>query len=400
MSISLTKSKQFLFTVTIFLCSAVVMAEMGIMPFIFNVYETYYENVMACNFIASGGQLFMVAAALICTPLMRRVRKKKLLIAGTALFAVSSIFCVAVDNVLYICVMRALMGASEGVVTTIAMAYIAQLYIDEEKRAAFMGYYNAAMTVFGCVMSYLGGVLAYPDWTNGFKIFWPSVAVVICCVFFLPDLEVPCEPQQEKGVSKKEPLGLLFITFSVSYVLYTWIYAMHAYYFSAYVGELGLGSSVEAGIGTMISSIAGFITAAAFGKIYGALKKNTNLICFIGLPVAYILMYFFPSIIMGYVGSFLVGITYGLYYTYSYAYVADIVPANRIDDAIGYTTAVYGLAFFVFTYVNTAVQHIMDAGSSFIPCFLFWACFAIVPFIIEVVTIKPYNRHVKKIQNQ
>lgn len=390
MLIEMSKGRKVLFTIAAFLISIGTMAEMGVMPFVYNLYGAF-DNQMAVNFIVSGAQLFMVAASLICTFLMKKMRKKNLLLIGSILFSISSIFCASINNVYYVCVMRALMGFSEGMLAAVSMAYIAQIYIDENKRAAFMGYYNAAMTVFGAIMSYAGGVLAYPDWQNAFKLYWPSVLIIVGIVLFLPNLDVSEDSVVESGSAKKEGLGKLFITFEIDYVFFTWIYCMFTYYVSAYIAEMGIGGSAEAGLCVSISSIGGFFFSAGFGKIYGKLRKNTNLIPLIAVPLSMLVMYFFPSIMVAYIGSFLIGGTYGLYYTYSYAYVSEIVPVSRIDDAIGYTTAIYGLAFFAFTYINSAVLSFVSKDGTFTPGFKFWAFVAIIPIVIELATNKAYK---------
>lgn len=392
MLVKLSKGKKIMFTIACFLVSIGTMAEMGVTPFVYNLYGAF-DNQMAVNFIVSGAQLLMVIASLACTFLMKKVHKKTLLIIGSIMFAISSIFCASVNNVYYLCVMRALMGFSEGIMAAVSMAYIAQMYVDEDKRAAFMGYYNAAMSLIGAVMSYISGILANPDWHNAFKLYWPSVLIVFGIIFFFPNLDIPEDVVNEQGDIKKEKLGRLFLPFEIDYVLFTWIYCMFTYYISAYLPEMGIGGTGESGLALSLSSLAGIVFSAMFGKIYGRLRKSTIMIPLIVVPLSMLAMYFFPSLPLAYVASFLIGGTYGLYYTYSYAYVSEIVPVSRIDDAIGYTTAIYGLAFFIFTYINTGVLSIISKEGLFSPGFVFWACIAIIPIMIELFTNKAYKEH-------
>jgi MFS family permease len=397
MLIEMPKGKKILFTIAAFLTSIAVMGEMGILPFVYNLYETF-DNYFMVNYIISAGAIFMVVGSVLATVLMGKFSKKSLLIIAGILFAVSSIFCVAVYNTVYICLMRTIMGIGEGMTNVVIMAYIAQLYVAESKRAAFIGYYNAAMMVIGAVMSYAGGVLAYPEWTNAFNLYWPSVLMVIGIVLFIPnlkDFEVQKHQEKRKG-DKKEPLGSLFAAFIVAYIFYTWMYANFAYYISSYVAEMKLGTSVFAGTLTSLSTIAGLILAILFGKIYGVLQKHTTIPCIILTMIALALLCLFPNTVTAIIGSMLIGIAYGMYYAYSYTYVASIVHYTRIDDAIGITTTLYGLAYALFAYINSGLIRIFNTKGQYTPTFLVWAFVGIIPLVIELITIKPYNAYIAK----
>ena len=152
MAIELSKGRKILLYISVFLTAIAVMGEMGISPIIYNLYGAF-ENQMAVNYIVSGAALFVVFGSLAATFVMNRISKKTLLLIATVIFCGSSIFCVSVDHVYYICVMRSFMGFGEGAVNAVVMAYVAQLFLDEGKRASFMGYYNASMTLFAIAMS-------------------------------------------------------------------------------------------------------------------------------------------------------------------------------------------------------------------------------------------------------
>lgn len=369
------------------------MGEMGISPIIYNLYGAF-ENQMAVNYIVSGAALFVVFGSLAATVLMKRISKKTLLFIATIIFCGSSIFCVSVNNVYYICVMRSLMGFGEGAVNAIVMAYAAQLFLDEGKRASFMGYYNAFMTLFAIAMSYASGMLGSADWRNAFTLYWPSALMIIGVLLFVPNLQNLEDVSEEEAetAGKKEALGKLYWMFIMAYIVFTWMYAMVNYFISAYVAENELGGTSFAGILVSCTQVGGVICALLFGALYTRLKKNLTSLCILMLMLALALYYFIPGIAVAVIASVLVGGGYGMYFSYSYTYVAEVVPTGRIDDAIGYTTAFYGIAFFAFPYLVSFMQSVISPEGLYTPLFPVWALIGLIPLAIELGTNNAYKK--------
>lgn len=391
MVIELSGAKKTLFTVSIFLLSICVMGEMGVMPITYNIYEVFGDGFVA-NYIVSAAALWMAIGAMVSTKLMETMTKKKILLIGAILFAVGSIFCATIVNGIYISFMRSLMGLGEGIVNTVAMAYIAQMYVDEGKRAAFTGYFNAAGTVFGAILSYAGGVFSIPEWTHTFYVYFPMVLVVIATLLFIPELgmEEAVDWGADATNGKKEPLGKLFVTFIVDYVIFVAMYALISYFISVYIAETSIGDGAFAGTVLSVSTIAGFFTAAAFGAIYGKLGKNTATLAIAGAAISLVLLWAAPSKVVAVVACAIIGLVYGSYFSYSYAYVAEIVPMSRINDAMGYTTAIYSLAFFTTPFVVSALMGLTQGLVQ--PLYLGGAVLGVVGVVIELATNGAYKR--------
>ena len=114
MKLQLSNSKRILALVAIFASTIIVMADLVITPVIGMIYGYYPENMNAVNYIVSGPMLVLVVASLL-TPLLFKVMDKKLVfILSAAIFSVGAILGVIVDNPLYICFTRTLVGIGEG----------------------------------------------------------------------------------------------------------------------------------------------------------------------------------------------------------------------------------------------------------------------------------------------
>lgn len=391
MAIELNGTKKALFTVSIFLLSICVMGEMGVMPITFNIYEVFGDGFVA-NYIVSAAALWMAIGAMLSTKLMETMTKKKILLIGAIVFAVGSIFCATIVNGVYISVMRSLMGLGEGIINTVAMAYIAQMYVDEGKRAAFTGYFNAAGTVFGAILSYAGGALSIPEWTHTFYVYFPMVLVVIATFLFIPELgmEEVVDWGTETTGGKKEPMGLLYATFILDYVIFVAMYACISYFISVYIAETGIGDGAFAGTVLSVSTIAGFFSAAAFGPIYGKLGKNTATVAIAAAAVSLALLWAMPSKPVALVACGLIGAVYGAYFSYSYAYVGEIVPMSRVNDAMGYTTAIYSLAFFATPFVVSALMGLTQGQVR--PLYAGAAVLGCVGVAVELATNGAYKK--------
>lgn len=125
------------------------------------------------------------------------------MIGAMILFAVSAILGGAVANVYYVLAMRILVGISMGFVNAAAMALIAEVYVDEDKRGTIMGIFNATMAGTGAVISLIAGVFAVRSWNEVFKVYWIAVPVIVMMFIFLPH-DAPEGSQTEEDRAKAQ----------------------------------------------------------------------------------------------------------------------------------------------------------------------------------------------------
>ena len=158
----------------------------------------------------------------------------------------------------------------------------------------------------------------------------------------------------------------------------------------AVIAETGIGDATFAGTVLSVSTIAGFFSAAAFGAIYGKLGKNTATVSLVIAVAASVMLFIAPSQIVALVACGLIGLVYGAYFSYSYAYVAEIVPMSRINDAMGYTTAVYSLAFFATPFAVSALMGLTQGQVR--PLYAGAAVLGCVGVAVELATNSAYKR--------
>ena len=381
----ISNTKRILALVAIFASAIVVMGDLVITPVIGMIYGYYPDNMSAVNFIVSGPMLVLVVASLL-TPLLFKVMNKKIVfIIGSAIFTVAAIFGVTVDNPLYICFTRAFVGIGEGMVNVVGVAYIADLYQDQKSRNRITGFYNAALSVAGMVLSYVAGVLAADGvWLEVYKVYWIAIPMLILVILFIPNVKPVKseENKEEKTKGAKEKLGWRYWSMTASwFVMNIALGASILYYLSSYIFEHNLGDSVFSGLCISTKSICGILICIGFGLIMNKCKRYTATICYAVAAVTLVAMILAPGKFMALVIGTICGLTYKILFSYNYAHGFEVVPASRTDDAVSITTAVYGLGSFICTYFAT---WLMSAMHTEMVTPTWWVISAIIAVVLVV----------------
>lgn len=386
MTIEMSKPKRILFYIAIMLCNIAVMGEMVIMPLTYNLYNAFPENLGAVNFMVSGPVLIMAIASFAASALCRKLSKKNIIIIGGIIFLMGSVFGIMIENIPFIIFTRCLMGIGEAFVNVGAMAMIAEVYVDENKRATFMGIYNAVMSGIGALMSALAGILAATAWQNAYRTYWLAIPMLAAMILFLPSIKPQASEAYENAHGgKKESIGIRFWLMLVTFIIFNFIYSIPTFYMSVYIIESGIGNVTFAGMFSAIATIGGVFMGLIFGFIYKKLGRKTSLIGFAGMLIAVSLIYFVPSSTSIIIAAILIGCSYATVFAFTYTQAPAVVPVSRIDDAIGIVSAAYAIAMFGTTFIITWVMSVMNSelvGPTFIIPVVLSAFILIFEFIV------------------
>lgn len=383
MSIEMSKGKRILFIITILLTNFAVMGDNVLYPIIYNLYGEFYDQIGAVNYIVSGPLLVIFIVSLIASKLLRIVSKKTMLIVGGTIFAISTIAGAIVPSATYMVIMRTFTGVGQALVNVAAIALIAEVYVDENKRGWMMGIYNACLGAVGAVFGFISGFLATVDWRNSYNIYWVSVPMVIMMIIFLPSIRPVKEENLKQEKQKREPFSLNFWVIIFCLAVVTIAFNMMAFYVSLYVAEHGLGNEAVAGILSTCIAGGSVVLTLTFGFLYSKLKKNTLMLSFIILAAALILLYFIPNVIVAGFSFVLVGGAYGMAFAFSYAHGSAIAPVGKVDDAIGIATATYAISGFLSTYISTWLMNVMNTNGTITPTL-------VVPIVAMILFIVIY----------
>lgn len=388
----MSKGKQFLLIAALLSANIAVMGDNAIYPIIANIYGTFPEQIGMVNYVISGPLIVIFIVSLAASRLFNYFSKKTVMVAGGVLFAASSIFGVAVENIYYMMVMRTIYGMSIALVNVAAVALIAEVYTVEEKRNWMMGIFNGAMAVFGTVASLCSGVLAVERWQGAYRYYYISIPMVILFLLFVPNMKDSQSRQEasENGKQVKEPYSIQFWITIVIVALVTLCFNIVANFASTYVAEHQLGDTATAGMVSAVCTVGSMVFSISFGALYGKCRKNLLAVSSVMLAVSFAIMYFTVSLPMTYVAMFLMGGAYGIALAFSYAHGAILAP-TRVDDAIGIATAAYAIAGFVSTYAVTGLMSLMNTDL-ITPIFIVpMIAAAVITLVYPAVTAKQKN---------
>ncbi|MBE5996317.1 MAG: MFS transporter [Lachnospiraceae bacterium] len=359
MSTKMSKTKFILFCAALILTHVISMHDMVIYPIVNNLYEMFYENMAGVNFIISGPAIFMFFASLLAPYLMKFIDKKTLLVICCVIFAVFSIGGSAIVSVPYIIAARSICGFVYGIVQVVVIGIVADHFIDDNKRATFMGVYNAGMAAIGAVMSAVAGVLAVSGWRNAYYTYLISIPMLLLVIFFVPRIQSRLEAAQENtpaAAAGKSRFGAKFWIMLVNFFILCVAYTPMMMMTSVYIAENNLGNEALAGLAGSVGTIGSGVFCLLFGFVYSKLKARTSLISYAGMALGLLGMYFIKGPVIFLIICTVAGATYGFLYSYMFTQVTLLVAPEDANRAISYLTAIYAASIFLGPYVTTWIM--------------------------------------------
>lgn len=384
----LTKSKKILFMISIILCNAAIMGESVAGVVFNNLYELFPEHIGVVNTIISIPMLTIMIGSLIAGGLMRKFSKKTIMLMGAVLFGVFGFCGAMIENVYYILAMRIFYGFGIAFINVSSVAFIAEMFEDENERATMMGFNNAGLAAMGVVMSLLASVLVVGGWKHVYFAYAVAIIMVVMILFFLPNIKPQKDVANEvvnKG--KKDSFGLKFWVFLIAFTLFNMVYCTFIFYISTYIAENALGTASMAGYVNAAYTAGGFIFSLFFGKLYSKIKKVFPIVMYAIGAVCCVGLWQFPVASIFIVIGFIFGGAYNLLFTYAYAYCPTIIPESRIDDAMSMITCLYGLGCFAATYFATCMMGFFG-GFAITPVYSVSALVAVVCIVIGIFVMK------------
>lgn len=349
------QSKLILFVLTIFLMNMTVMGDMVLIPAINGLYENYFEKINLVNYIVSGPALISVIVSLLTGTLMRYFSKKILLIVGMVLFAVGSISGIAIQDPAYMAVMRTLVGASMGMVGVASVALLSEVFVDEKKRSQVLGLNTAAMSIVGALLGVVAGFAATTAWQSVFRIYWIALPVLLMALFFLP--KTPAEgANSDSTADAASKAGIPWGAFALvvlSCLIFHAVYGLVYYQISVYVAENALGDESLAGIYSALGTIGCLVGGIAMGYIYPKIKASAVLLGYLTMVLGLLLLIVWKSVLGVTVSTTLLGIAYGLGFTFFCMHPTVTVPAGRVSTAISIVMAAVSFGMFISTFMVT-----------------------------------------------
>lgn len=254
--------------------------DMGyISPSLAGIAEVYGVDAGTASYLATIVSLTQVVAALLCSFLVGKfVKHKTLLCIATCGMGISGMlpaFFGEGTPWMFLLIDRAVFGLFLGFLQPIIFAYIAQIFVDQNKRASAYGIGNIAFNVGAVFATSVGGICVAIGWNTAFWLYAVGlVAFVLVLIFYKePEYAQQAESEQADGKkgSKITPLAWFFMAvFVVAMIL---DYPFFTVFVSALI-EHGIADGVMGGQLMSLFTLVGIVASAVFGLLFRALKIN------------------------------------------------------------------------------------------------------------------------------
>ncbi len=329
------------------------MAALAITPSYAAIARTFSLTNTGVQMLTSLPNLFMMLAGIIIGKLTAsRFNLKNLTLLAILLVTIGGLLPLAFHtNFAFLVFCSCLVGLGQGACTNLTQVLISQI-LPKKERESTMGLSTTFINIGGVVFIMGGGQLAsMSSWVNNYWIYLFSLLILLVVLVLLPFRPKVLEQNQADGLSTKIVLN--------KYVFYSALWAFLTMLLnnvlnnniSLFVVHEHLGATTQAAFTSTISLIGGMLCGLVVGLIGKRLKYSSIALSFFIYGLAYLLIGVFHSLLIVFIGSFLVGAAMSIAMG-QFPYLISIsVADNSVSMALGIYVAIYSIGGVISPFV-------------------------------------------------
>lgn len=332
------------------------------------------------------GAVFSLVSARIAG---RKVKVKPLIIFSLILFTIAGVgpFFFP-DNLTFILILRTFYGISVGLLAPLGPTLIIKLIEDEVNQEKLMGAGSVTLNLSGVIYTTMAGFLADIDWTNMFLIYLVGMLYLIAVILFMPDIPLEVEDIDKTKTARKERvspamIGITLMCFIIAIIEYPVFINI-----SPLIISENLGTAATAGIVLSMYTIGGIVGSAIYSNYKRRFETHTlptsMLIVAGGFLVA---AYSQSSVLLG-VGTFLVGIAFGIYYPEFYMLMGKVAPVSLTTLGMSLIAVGYDLGVFASPYFYSILTQVTGQESIRFPFTFSTIAFGIIAIVLALFVRK------------
>jgi len=359
-----------------------------------DLYMSFPEQSDLITAILSWPSLVTAAVSILAGFVLNRVSTKIVLIIGEILVLVGVTGGMG-DGVLWCTICCFIMGAGAGMANTAGMALLTEVFLDEDKRARQMGFYNGVMSIAGAMFSFVGGIFALQGWGQAFNVYWIFLPILILVILFIPNIKPSTETVQDvqetmaTSGGEKKSLGARYWIFYVIVLFYFLSDSAFMAFNSVFIGENAIGDVALTGTIVSINTLSSLAACLLFGFMFSKLRRKVTLLGFALIAGGYALIVGFPCVATQIVGALMIGFTYGIFFTLLYAYAFAVTPPERGGLVSGLCTCNWSIGIWAGVYL---ISFFMGIFGGINYAYLAAMVIAIVGFVWEIFNCRKDDR--------
>lgn len=401
-------------TSAVFLSSMCTMGDLPLITVLNTVYETYADAPEALvNYGVTGVAMVSIPLCLVAGWLLDRFDKKWVLVGGFGLFAFSTIFGAAIQNVYYFVCMRQLFAIGYAFANTAAFSILAELFTNGAQRGKVIGWYNAFMALVGAVLSAVSGLLAVSsplgEFQGAYQTYLLSVPVLVFLAVALPRLKPNAASKNEQAalnvesesIDEADAIGheagaqarkeidapasvstVRIAGFILTTILVGTCYFVSQYMISLYVADAGIGNAAFTGSLTSAMTIATALSSLGFGFFYARFGGAVRIPAVFAIGAGFLAMGFFPSKLTALACITLMGFAWSFFYCHVFSRCAELLTPTRRGFSTSLATCAISFASMLSSYALTGLMGILDCSAVEA-----WPYFGIIMIGVSIVLL-------------
>ncbi|MFJ8415650.1 MFS transporter [Bacillus paramycoides] len=328
------------------------------------------QSLASIELIATIPNFGILIFVMIGNVLTSLIGEKKTVMLGLIIALISGLVPVVSDSYLVILVSRFFLGAGVGLINSLAVSLIVQLY-DDEEQATMMGLQGAMSAIGSTILTLLVGFLASQGWQASFIVYAIILIPIILFGLFvtLPKKQtvVSKESTSEVTANVKPKLSISMILLAV-FAFFIYCFFMNLIVkMSTFVVDSGAGSLESAATAASSITFVSIIIGVIYGKIFKVFKRWVLPIGFFGISFSILLIVNGSSMVFVMLGAILAGIFFSIIAPYLFMMVGEVVPKESNSLAISILLIGINLGVFLSpTIISTLGQvlNLSDAGGN------------------------------------
>ena len=314
-----------------------------------------------------------------------RGNKMTLLVAGTAIFLLSGVWCTTSYTLVELIVASTLVGVGAGMIIPLSTGLVVD-YFTGDKRVKQLGISSAVNNLTLVVATSVVGYLADVEWHLAFVVYLLPVVTLL----LIPALSrTKPEPEPKSGAQNRQTtlnvrmiVGLVLFYFAITYT------SLIVTYNTSYVATLAGMHSSEAGVVISLFFLAIMAPGFMLNRIIAIFGKAVNLWSLIAMCLGLLLMSLpHPTALTLTLGAILTGLGYGVMQPIIYDKAATNAPPHLSTLALAIVMTTNYLAILVAPFMIDGIDHLFHATSHTF-AYLFNS---IVVLVIAIATALTYR---------
>lgn len=348
--------------------------------------ETIFHSAseLQLQMLESLPSFIIIPFILLAGKLSLKENRKKILIAGLAIFFACSVVYPFAQSMWLLLLISALLGIGAGMVIPFSTGLVAD-YFTGSYRTKQLGYVSAITNFTLVLATLLAGFLAGISWHLSFIVYCIS-GVSLYFAFFLdgkPPYATTSTPPTPSTPSTRHTRMKWPVKLMLLYYLITLLALTVPLNLSLYLHNLHLGNYDTSGTLISVFFLSMTLPGLFIDQIIERLKRNTNFIAMILISVGLILFAFKVGLFLLTIGVIIIGLGYGAMQPIIYDKTASKAPATRSIYALSLVMVMNYVAIVTYPFLLQLLQKIFNADSAYFPfvlCMFLAVAFTIFTF--------------------